>query len=59
MSDIIVSIDDVSLLLPGDASQKHVLHNVNWQLRRGAHCALIGPNGSGKSTLLRLLRGGR
>ena len=57
MSDIIVSIDDVSLFLPGDASQKHVLHNVNWQVRRGAHCALIGPNGSGKSTLLRLLRG--
>ena len=47
MSEIIVSIDDVSLFLPGDASQKHVLHNINWQVRRGAHCALIGPNGSG------------
>ena len=57
MSEIIVSIDDVSLFLPGDASQKHVLHNINWQVRRGAHCALIGPNGSGKSTLLRLMRG--
>ena len=57
MSDIIVSIDDVSLFLPGDSSQKHVLHNISWQVRRGAHCALLGPNGSGKSTLLRLMRG--
>ena len=57
MSDIIVSIDDVSLFLPGDSSQQHVLHNISWQVRRGAHCALLGPNGSGKSTLLRLMRG--
>ena len=57
MSDIIVSIDDVSLFLPGDSSQRHVLHNISWQVRRGAHCALLGPNGSGKSTLLRLMRG--
>jgi molybdate transport system ATP-binding protein len=57
MSEIIVSIDDVSLFLPGDSSQQHVLHNISWQVRRGAHCALLGPNGSGKSTLLRLMRG--
>ena len=57
MSETIVSIDDVSLFLPGDSSQKHVLHNISWQVRRGAHCALLGPNGSGKSTLLRLMRG--
>ena len=57
MSETIVSIDDVSLFLPGDASQKHVLHNICWQVRRGGHCALLGPNGSGKSTLLRLMRG--
>lgn len=57
MSETLVSITDVSLFLPGDPSQKHVLHNINWQVRRGAHCALLGPNGSGKSTLLRLMRG--
>jgi len=57
MSEIIVSIDDVSLFLPGDSSQKLVLHNIGWQVRRGEHCALLGPNGSGKSTLLRLMRG--
>ena len=55
MSEIIVSIDDVSLFLPGDSSQKLVLHNIGWQVRRGEHCALLGPNGSGKSTLLRLM----
>ena len=57
MAELIVSIDNVSLFLPGDSSQKHVLHNVGWQVRRGEHCALLGPNGSGKSTMLRLLRG--
>ncbi|WP_374287395.1 ATP-binding cassette domain-containing protein [Desulfovibrio desulfuricans] len=57
MSEIIVSIEDVSLFLPGDSSQKLVLHNIGWQVRRGEHCALLGPNGSGKSTLLRLMRG--
>ena len=57
MSELLVSVENVSLFLPGDASHKNVLHDICWQVERGGHCALLGANGSGKSTLLRLLRG--
>ena len=57
MFEPIVTIRDLSLFLPGDASQRRILHHIDWQVARGRHCALLGPNGSGKSTLLRLLRG--
>ena len=53
----LVTVDGVSLLLPGDPRQEMVLHHIDWRVERGRHCALLGPNGSGKSTLLRLLRG--
>lgn len=53
----LVTVDHVSLFLPGDARQETVLHDIDWQIARGGHCALLGPNGSGKSTLLRLLHG--
>uniref|UniRef100_B8DP64 ABC transporter related n=1 Tax=Nitratidesulfovibrio vulgaris (strain DSM 19637 / Miyazaki F) TaxID=883 RepID=B8DP64_NITV9 len=35
----------------------HVLHAIDWTIRRGENWCIIGPNGSGKSTLLRLLHG--
>lgn len=35
----------------------HVLHAIDWIIRRGENWCVIGPNGSGKSTLLRLLHG--
>lgn len=57
MSAPLVTVANVSLFLPGDASQTLVLHHISWTVERGRHCALLGPNGSGKSTLLRLLRG--
>lgn len=53
----LVTVDGVSLFLPGDPRQEMVLHHIDWRVERGRHCALLGPNGSGKSTLLRLLRG--
>ncbi|MDR3362874.1 MAG: ATP-binding cassette domain-containing protein [Desulfovibrio sp.] len=53
----LVTVDHVSLFLPGDTQQKPVLRDIVWRLERGRHCALIGANGAGKSTLLRLLRG--
>lgn len=53
----LVSIENVSLFLPGDRSRTMVLRHISWRVERGGHCALLGPNGAGKSTLLRLLRG--
>lgn len=35
----------------------HVLHAIDWTIRRGENWCVIGSNGSGKSTLLRLLHG--
>ena len=35
----------------------HVLHDINLEITRGAHVALIGANGAGKTTLSKLLRG--
>lgn len=49
----IIRLDHVNVALNGT----RVLHDVNWELRRGDNWALFGHNGAGKSTLLRLLRG--
>ncbi|MBO4300132.1 MAG: ATP-binding cassette domain-containing protein [Desulfovibrio sp.] len=53
----LVDVENVSVFLPGDVRQELVLHDIEWTVKRGEHCALLGPNGSGKTTLLRLLRG--
>ena len=36
---------------------QEVLHDVNWQLRRGEHWSVFGANGAGKSSFLKLLYG--
>lgn len=57
MTEPLVTIDHLSLFLPGDAAHKNVLHDISWTIRRGEHCALMGVNGAGKTTLLSLLHG--
>ncbi|WP_058187144.1 ribosomal protection-like ABC-F family protein [Terracidiphilus gabretensis] len=37
--------------------EKHVLHNVRFNIERGDRVALVGVNGAGKSTLIKLLTG--
>ncbi len=37
--------------------RKALLHDINWQWRKGEHWFLHGANGAGKSTFLRLLAG--
>src|SRR6478672_10482529 len=34
-----------------------ILVDINWQLDRGRHWAVLGPNGSGKTTLLKIACG--
>ncbi len=34
---------------------REILHNLSFQVERGAFCAILGANGSGKTTLLRCL----
>jgi iron complex transport system ATP-binding protein len=34
-----------------------ILSDINWQIDRGRHWAVLGPNGSGKTTLLRIACG--
>ena len=47
----IIKLKNVSLAKQGQT----ILKNLNWQVNKGAHWAILGLNGSGKSTLLRLL----
>jgi len=34
--------------------QKHILDQVNWQVREGQHWIVLGPNGAGKTTALQI-----
>lgn len=36
---------------------KNILSDMNWQVKRGEHWAVLGLNGSGKTTLLNMLNG--
>ena len=47
----IIELENVSLAKQG----RTILKDLNWQVKKGEHWAILGLNGSGKSTLLRLL----
>ena len=47
----IIKLENVSLAKQG----RTILKDLNWQVKKGEHWAILGLNGSGKSTLLRLL----
>ncbi|WP_227002556.1 ABC transporter ATP-binding protein [Salicibibacter kimchii] len=36
---------------------KHILKDINWQVRRGEHWAMLGMNGAGKTALLNVICG--
>src|SRR5690625_478081 len=49
----IVSIEDVSWV----RNKKYILQNINWDIKRHEHWAVLGLNGSGKTSLLHMLNG--
>lgn len=48
-----VKIENASVFLKG----KEILHNINWQVKRGAKYFILGANGSGKTTLVSTMLG--
>lgn len=50
---IILNMKNISYLIDGE----YILKNINWQVRRGEHWAIIGLNGSGKTSLLNVVTG--
>lgn len=48
-----LSFDQVSFRFPN--AERDALHEINLEIRRGEHVALVGPSGSGKTTLANLV----
>ena len=46
-----VKLKNVSL----ERQHKLLLKNLNWEVNKGEHWAILGLNGSGKTTLLKLI----
>ncbi len=56
MTDVL-SLQDVSLSLNGNAGVVDILHDISLSVRAGETLGLVGPSGSGKSSLLMLMGG--
>lgn len=52
-AETLIRFEHASVYLDGNP----ILHDLNWELRRGQHFAVEGGNGAGKTTFMRLLRG--
>lgn len=53
----VLSVKELSYVLPHHHAQKPVLDNVSFDVMSNEINTLIGPNGSGKSTLIKLMMG--
>ena len=57
MTDAILSLNDATLSLDGNAGRVDILKGITLEIERGETVGLIGPSGSGKSSLLMLMGG--
>ncbi|SDX86938.1 ABC transporter ATP-binding protein [Citreimonas salinaria] len=57
MSDSVLTLEDVTLRLDGNAGPVEILHGIDLTVRQGEAVGLVGPSGSGKSSLLMIMGG--
>ena len=57
MSDVILQAKELSKHFALGEQQVDVLRDINLEIHRGEHVAIVGSSGSGKSTLLHCLGG--
>ncbi|MBM7069472.1 ABC transporter ATP-binding protein [Actibacterium sp. 188UL27-1] len=57
MVEPVLSLNDVTLALDGNAGRVEILHGISLDVAKGETLGLIGPSGSGKSSLLMLMGG--
>lgn len=57
MPDPVLSLQDVTLSLRGNAGDVEILHGISLNVAKGQSLGLIGPSGSGKSSLLMVMGG--
>ena len=50
---MVIDVRDVSII----RDSIYILKEINWEVRKGEHWAIIGLNGSGKTTLLNMISG--
>ncbi|MDG1084932.1 MAG: ATP-binding cassette domain-containing protein [Planktotalea sp.] len=53
----VLSLEDATLSLDGNAGRVDILHGITLDVQKGQSLALVGPSGSGKSSLLMLMGG--
>jgi putative ABC transport system ATP-binding protein len=57
MTSPLLSLENASLSLKGNAGEVHILQGITLDVQKGETLGLVGPSGSGKSSLLMLMGG--
>ena len=57
MSDVLISLSDVTQLVVSDVHKQKILDKINLELKDREILAILGRSGSGKSTILRIIAG--